>query len=244
MVDDLITAVVTTSPAPLHPSTEHIEAVLDSIRYHLPTCEIVIVADGGDGPDYDEYLRRLVWLCNTKYSNTVPVLMDDWQHQASCSRKALEFVRTPLILYVEHDAPLCPDPIEWGLLTQHLLIGASQMIRFHYEGRIHPEHLHLMLDTEPRGNLPMVRTIQWSQRPHLATTAFYSRILAEHFPLTAKAFIEDKMHSIIQNAYSQYGVPGWAQYGMWIYHPKGPHIKRSDHLDSRAGAEKAPAYLE
>lgn len=244
MVDDLITAVVTTSPAPLHPSTEHIETVLDSIRYHLPSCEIVIVADGGEGDHYAEYLRRLVWLCNTKYSNTVPVLMDDWQHQASCTRKALEFVQTPLILYVEHDTNLCPDPIEWGLLTQHLLIGASQMIRFHYEGRIHPEHLHLMLDTEPRGNLPMIRTIQWSQRPHLATTALYSRILNEHFPPTAKAFIEDKMHSVVQNSYSQHGVPGWAQYGMWIYNPKGPHIKRSDHLDSRAGAEKAPAYIE
>lgn len=244
MVDESVTAVVVTSPAPLHPSTEHIESVIDSIRYHLPACEIVIVADGATepNPDYDGYLNRLSWLCLHHWHNVLLVPMKEWSHQAQCIREGLEYVTTPLVLMVEHDCPICPDPIEWDVLTQHLATGASQMIRFSHESILHPEHLYLMLDKAPRNGLPMVRTVQYSQRPHLATKAFYIRMLAEHFPEGVKAFIEDKMYGVIVNYYNQFGDSGWAQFSLWIYTPEGS-IKRSEHLDSRAGAEKAPAWM-
>ena len=56
--------IVTTSPVPSHPSTSDIEHTIGSIREHLPTAEIVIVADGvrqeqqDRRKTYEHYLRE------------------------------------------------------------------------------------------------------------------------------------------------------------------------------------------
>jgi hypothetical protein len=45
-----------------------------------------------------------------------------------------------------------------------------------------------------------------------------------------KTFIEDKFHGVVQD-------DGWDKHKLWIYHPEGS-IKRSYHLDGRAGTRK------
>jgi hypothetical protein len=79
----------------------------------------------------------------------------------------------------------------------------------------------------------VIRTSQWSQRPHLATTAFYERIIESHFGWSDKVFIEDRMHGIVSNAYLRYGMEGWQQYRLHLYDPGLPSLKRSYHLDGR-----------
>ena len=93
-------------------------------------------------------------------------------------RKVIDEIKTPLIMFVEQDTPLVTDePIEWGKIKQFILSGQSNLVRFYHEASIHPEHKHLMLETKDI----FTETAQWSSRPHVASTAFYTRILRDYF---------------------------------------------------------------
>ena len=161
-------------------------------------------------------------------------------------REVLNMVKTPTVLYVEHDAPLTPDrPIAWGNLIDAIKAGDANVIRFHFEEGIHPEHEHLMFDLEPRliFGAPMMRTFQWSQRPHLASTAFYRRIMASYFPETSKTMIEDLIYGIVWDRCMTGGIMAWYEFRLWIYTPV-PNIKRSYHLDGRAGESKYDMHFK
>jgi hypothetical protein len=86
--------------------------------------------------------------------------------------------------------------------------------------------------------IPLLKTIQWSQRPHLARADFYRRILNDHFTSEAKTFIEDKMHGVVYQAWKVEQNQGWNKYRLWIYHPTDGNIKRSLHTDGRGGEDK------
>lgn len=242
-----VTVLIPTSPIASHPDTAIIEETIASVRHHWPTAEIVIMCDGVRPEQehyrdrYTEYLERLTWLC-ARDGRAFPVIYDEHLHQAEMTRRALAFtVATPLVLYIEHDTPLVVDePIDWDALTAAALSGEVDLIRFHYEAQVHPEHRHLMLDEDPidvRG-APLLRTVQWSQRPHLATTGFYRRILEEEFPSSYVGMIEDRMHGIVHTAWRTYGLAGWDRYRLAMYSPHGDNIKRSLHLDGRGDDPK------
>lgn len=239
-----VTVVVTTSPIPSHPSTEVIETTLASIREQLPKATIVIAADGVRPEqerlrqDYQEYVRRLLWLTNHELERVVPFVAPEHLHQAQLTRRALDLVRTPLMLFVEHDTPLC-DEIDWAGLSRAVLGGEAHVVRLHHEALVLAPHEHLMLDREPQlvGGAPMLRTAQWSQRPHLTSTDWYREMLDANFGPRAKTMIEDVMHGIVVEDWRAHGVMGWDRYRLWLYAPEG-HMKRSLHLDGRAGEPK------
>lgn len=257
---DQITVIVTTSPAPLHPSTAHIEETIASIRAQLPESEIILVADGvrPEQEDrraaYDEYLARLLWLCNLRWSNVLPILQPEWGHQANAMRAGLAEVRTPLVLFVEHDTPLCGE-IDWEGCASVVRSGAVNVVRFHHETQVLDVHQYLMLDQEPHCygdarviensavrielGVPLLRTVQWSQRPHLAPTLWYQDLLARHFSPESRTMIEDVMYGIVESAWQEHGEAGWEQWRLALYAPPLP-LKRSEHLDSRGDDPKYP----
>lgn len=237
---ELITVIMPTSPIPSHPDDAIIRATLDSIRRQpgLETCEIVVVCDGVR-PElqhreaaYLEYVRRFTVRPG---HNILPVLMNEWGHQANATREALRHVRTPLVLFVEHDTPIIGD-VDWQALCWPLLLGELNSIKLHHETTILEPHKHMMLDHDVQivEDVPVLRTSQWSQRPHLATTAFYERIIERYFTPESRGMIEDQLHGIVDEAYRRRGVPGWSEFRLAIYAPPGDNIKRSDHLDGRA----------
>lgn len=227
-----ITVLIPTSPIKSHPSTAIIEETVASVRDRLPGSEIILMIDGVREEQsayrerYDEYIRRLLWKANQW--NALPLLFEEHTHQAGMTKVALEHVRTPLILFVEQDTPLCEDiPFEGlgGVITEDKL----DVIRLYPEGRIEPQHAHLM-KSKPRkiNSQPFVKTIQWSQRPHLAKTVFYKWMIEENFVrndgTVKKSMIEDIVHG------KAHSLP--EKYRIGIYHPEG-HIKRSTHTDAR-----------
>jgi hypothetical protein len=236
-----ITAVVPISPIPSHPDTHIIDETIASIRYWLPDTQIVLTFDGVRAeqedmrPAYEEHIRRVLWRADHAWGNTIPLIFDDHRHQSGMLGPTLDHVDTPLLLYVEHDAPLvCDEPIDWELLAGFVLNGDANLIRLHHEALILPAHQHLMHGVVGE----LTRTSQWSQRPHLTSTAFYCRVL-EQFSPQAKCFIDDRMASAVQCAVDEYGTLGWEQWRLWVYTPtKDTNIKRSYHLDGRAGAPK------
>jgi hypothetical protein len=235
-----VTVLIPTSPIAAHPDTAIIEETIASVRFHHPTAEILVMCDGVRPEQthyrsgYNEYLDRLTWLC-ARDGRALAIIHDEHLHQAEMTRRVLALVNTPLVLFVEHDTPLVVDePFDWPALTAAAISGEVDLVRFHFEAHVHPEHEHLMLDQDPRDvrGAPLLRTVQWSQRPHLANTGFYRRILREDFPAGHVGMIEDVMHSVVHTAWRTYGLAGWDRYRLAMYAPPG-NIKRSLNLDGR-----------
>jgi hypothetical protein len=236
--NDEITVIIPCSPIKSHPSTEIIDETITSIRHHLPNAKIIVTFDGireeqiDRQEDYEEFMRSFLWKYNNK--DIYPLIFDKHTHQVGMAKVALDHIKTPLVLYVEQDTPLVTDyDIPFGELSEVILEGKSNSIRFHHEAHIPEEHSHMMLGQDNY----LMKTCQYSQRPHIASKAFYRRILNDYFSQDAVSFIEDKMHGVVHEAYKIDGILGWEQFKLHIYNPEG-NIKRSYHTDGRSGEEK------
>lgn len=243
-----ITVLMPTSPIPSHPDTAVIEETYASIRARLPAAEVIVMFDGVRSEqyerrrEYEEYQRRVLRLCNFEWRNVVPLRFDRHAHQANMTRRALDLVRTRTVLFIEHDTPLLGD-IPWDELVDVIASGQASVVRLHHEAEVLEPHRHLMLDTTPQkvagaGELvPLLRTAQWSQRPHLASTGFYRAMLEHYFGTESRTMIEDVMHGVVDRAWREEGLPGWDRFRMWMYAPDGD-MKRSTHLDGRGDDPK------
>lgn len=232
------TALVTVSPSPLHPSTDMVLETIESARvasgYRMP---VVIAADGVRVEQmelhdaYMEHLHNLSWEAR-RLGDVQIVWSSKHVHQAQLARMALRWIDTPLLLFLEQDTPLVTDePIDFAACERVMAAGQIDVLRFHHEAHVLEAHEHLMLDDGPGviGAVPLRRTVQWSQRPHLSRVAYYHFVLSAYFSSNARCFIEDRMHSFAQSDPDQNRLA--------IYHPPG-NIKRSYHLDGRRGGPK------
>lgn len=226
-----VTIVVPVSIIPSHPETKILEETMSSVRFHFPESEIILQIDGlrnerlNRKNDYDEFKNRVLWKCLHEWKNVLPIIFDKHSHQTTMMKESINEIKTSAILYVESDTPLTTDmEINWEQCLDMLEYKKANTIRFHFEACIPEEHKHLMLEKE--GNF--IKTIQWSQRPHLSLTEYYRDIVLPYSD--EKTFIEDRFHGKVQG-------DGWEVHKLWIYHPDG-NIKRSYHLDGRAGTKK------
>jgi hypothetical protein len=83
-----------------------------------------------------------------------------------------------------------------------------------------------------------MKTVQWSQRPHVSTKEFYERILHDHFSENARSMIEDVMHGVVHAPYCDRGRAAWSDFKLWMYTPSVDDMKRSTNLDGRGDEEK------
>ncbi len=243
-----ITVVIPVSPIRSHPSTEILEETVNSVRHHLPDSEIILTFDGVPmhklvqsdkrwAIDYEEHIRRALWQADHEWHGVCPFIFDDHLHQVGMMRQVINEIGTELLLYVEQDTPLVTDVESFVLRApeSYILQGDFNVVRFHHESVIPQEHQYLMHGRW--GNL--ICTSQWSQRPHLASRAYYRRLLNDYFSEDAKCFIEDKMHGVVANAHKEDGLQGWNQHRIGIYAPEFlDTMKFSYHLDGRAGDPK------
>ena len=107
------------------------------------------------------------------------------------------------------------------------------VLRFHHEAYILEPHEHLMVDhsTVNLLGLPVRRTRQWSQRPHLAGRDYYLTALGTYFTRESRTMIEDRLHGVCQSE-------PWSKNRIAIYHPDTGNIKRSYHSDGRGDEPK------
>lgn len=238
MLDDNITILIPTSPIKSHPDTSILSFVLDSCRFHFPTARILVMADGlrreqeSYRERYDQYKDRLRTASTTVWRNVQILEFPEHAHQVGMTREALKSITTPMMLFVEHDTPIVTDePIEWTGIAMAIMDGTSNMVRLLHEAHILEAHKHLTLETITHNGVRFTKTLQWSQRPHLAKTDFYRDILKVHFSENADSMIEDRMHGACQDQ-------PWEYSKMLIYNPNDRNIKRSYHTDGRDGDEK------
>lgn len=236
------TIIIPTSAIKSHPNTSIIDETIESVRFHFPTNEIILTFDGLH-PDfehykerYDQYKTKMLWRCLHRYKNVLPIVFDEHVHQSGMMHETIKEIKTPLLLYMEHDAPLTIDrKINWQDCYDLINKGNANTIRFHFEEVIPREHEGLMLAAPENG---FIKTIQWSQRPHLSTRVYYEEVL-KHFPFDAKSFIEDEWHGVVMNDYYKDGIHGWYKHRLWIYHNADTlGIKRSYTTNGRQNDPK------
>ncbi len=236
-----ITILVSTSLLPSHPSTAIISHGLTSLREQLHTSPIIIMADGSDDPRYRAYLSNLErqW-CDGWYPHVFRIQKHDTHlHQSGMLKPALSAVNTPFILYWEGDWTLLPD-VPWGSLCEIIKQGDFNTIKLHANPRISPYYEHMMegrvmyqegkcfdryQDNLPGPAIPIVKTRQWSQNPHLSSTDFYRNTI---LPLvnTQCEFIENIVHGVVGNS-------PWEEFKTGIYNPASGDMMRIRHLDGR-----------
>ena len=231
---DDITIILVTSILPTHPNTLVVEETIGSIRHYFPNNDILLQIDGIREEqqdrlvDYNSYKDKILWKCLHKYKNIYPIIFDEHSHQTTMMKKTMSLINTELILYVEGDAPLVTDEnIDWEKCIDMIYSGKANTIRFHHEGIIPVEHNHLMLGLEDG----FMKTVQWSQRPHLTTKLYYQDVVLPN--CNEKTFIEDTFHGIVSEDCKVHGTIGWNKHRLWIYYPDENNIKRSYHLDGR-----------
>ena len=226
-----VTIIFPISILPSHPEFSILDETVRSIRHHFEENEIIFQIDGlrkereNRKEDYDEFKNRLLWKCLHDWKNTLPIIFNKHSHQTTMMKETEEEIKTSLLLYVESDTPLTIDQeINWEECLDMIEYKKANTIRFHFESFIPTEHEHLVFKKE--GNF--LQTTQWSQRPHLSLTEYYRGVVLPYSQ--DKTFIEDRFHGKVQD-------DGWEAHKLWIYHPEGS-IKRSYHLDGRAGTRK------
>lgn len=230
----MITVVTPVSPIPSHPDIGILEETIASVRHHLPDAEVMLLFDGVRAElehrreAYEESIADTLWAAK-HWGAVCPWVFDDHRHQVGMLRYVIGEIRTPLMVFVEQDAPLERDHIDWDACIKRIAAGAD-VVRFYHESEIHPDHQYLMREREG----DFVRTLQYSARPHLATVNYYKRVLAENFSERAVTFVEDVLHGAAQCEPDRHN--------LWIYAPEG-NIRRSYHLDGRAGDPKFEELL-
>ena len=246
-VDNLVTAVVTTSPIPSHPSPAIMVETITRIQHHLPDVRILILVDGVRAElsrrrqDYEEYLDRLRIYVRERGGYRIDLCLyndqnEHW-HQTRMLANALHaIVDTPLILFSEHDLPLFRDRlIDWTALADSILYGPVDLVRLMLQPRVHPEHTHLMFGYAPDCPAPLLRTMQFSGWTHLASTAKYREWLRPVTP-AVNCYLEPYMQGVVERL-------GWDKCRLSIYLPGGADgdSQRIYHTDGRQGD---PQYLE
>ena len=240
MFEDIISVIISSSVIPSHPSTRVIDETLTSIRAHLPDVPIYVMVDGlreeqkEREADYKEYTRRMMWrMFNDQDDDRILVIpCVDFMHQALMTMRVIDrLVKTPQILFVEHDTPLMDNRfIDWQYLSTVIANGITNHVRLHYDETIHPDHQHMM-----QGKLTphLIKTVQWHQRPHLANAPWYLKVLEANFTPKSRTWIEDKVYSPVSCA-------PWDDYRLTVYDPDGTGelMKRSRDLNGRAGDKK------
>jgi hypothetical protein len=240
--DEAISVITTTSPIPSHPSTGIIDATYKSVRIHLPHAKYIFLFDGIRKEQehlragYEEY-REIITkrIANGEWANAEYFLFAEWTHQAGMIRAALahDHIRTPLILWEEHDFPFNGLPIDWQGIVNSLLDDEVCYMRFalpeeNWE-RVRAVHGEAAIN---RHGVPMVRIMNYSSLPHVARTDFLLRIV--------KFFKEGKIHLECE------ATEGIAfqeeQWRLGLYTPPG-ELARFSSLDGRAGPVKLPMVL-
>lgn len=242
-----VSVCIPTSPIPRHPDTGMIEQTIDSIRTQLPDSRIFIMCDGVRPnvefrrEQYEEYKVRLIEKCTKLRGNIHVILCQNYSQQALMMRQTLEMIDTPFVLFCEHDGELVttnnprdgfqntlPEDcnIEWQDITGLIASGGMNIIRFYAWDKIYSGHAHMMCGQMIQGKSKFIKTIQYSQWPHIASTRFYREMLQKHFGPTEIKMIEIGMYGPVAAA-------PWEQYRIGIYAPEG-NMRRFYHRNGRA----------
>jgi len=218
---DAITTVIATSPIPMHPSTAFIDEAYGSMRHHLPNVPTLVLMDGVReeqqcwATQYAEYkasLRAKNWM------NTEFVEFPAYHHEAGMLRAVFDRIKTPLVLYLQHDSEMSLVPIDWKGIVVALVADEISSVRFNTseaesEG---PDFDRGQLVTQ--SGVPLLKTVQFNNFPAIITRLETYRSLFHVFS-RAQCHIDEgpARYDIEQD--------NWNKYRFTIYNPEGSKVR-------------------
>lgn len=256
MYRDLISVLMTTSPIPSHPSTEIVDKVIEAIQFHLGDVQIWLLCDGVRTPEHENrranYEAYKAAMHQRPYRPSLTfAAWNDSVQQAQMIRAVLPKIRTPLVLYNEHDYALTRDPIDWEGIINALEQDKTNCVRFHNLEEIHPLHQHLMMDCFEGANgehggrmicdppmvcgVPMIRTVQYWGCPHLMKTRWYIHQMFDPAKFSERSYTE-----IEPALYGHICDSPWENFKLMVYAPRVPSMRRSVHLGGRGHDKDDP----
>ena len=149
-----VTVLISSSPIPSHPDTRIVSETIHSIRWHFKDAPIIVMCDGvrpeqeHRKDDYQKYKENLLTkMLSEKDEKHLRLycLFQNFSIRRCMTIRTLFLVKTPLVLFVEADSPLVERKVDWDLLSNSLINGATNHIRLHYDEEIHEDHQHMML---------------------------------------------------------------------------------------------------
>jgi hypothetical protein len=238
--NEAITVVIPTSPLFCNPSTQIIDETYAQFRKHLPEAKVLILADGVH-PE-EEYLREryegyLDALDRKAWSNVTVRVFNAWRHQSGMLRPILleeDAIKTPLVLWSEHDIPLNNLPIDWQGIVDTLFDGQIGGIRFELTGDP-PKRNEMHGRVTPHG-IPLELSTQYVNWPQIFRLDYLKAFL-EPFA-NSKTYLEcAEFDGRVAQLWNRW------QYG--IYSPEG-EIRRCYHTHGRVVGtfEISKPYIE
>lgn len=229
----MITIVIPTSPSMLNPSTRIIKKTIKSIRKYLPDSPLIITCDGCT-PETEKYRPQYLEFCAKllleNFGNDVEVkIYSSHRHQSGMMLDIIDMIKTDQIFYLEHDWEIVGE-IPFREMSQIIEDQTADLIRILYPTELPPYYMDKMIgEPEVINGVRLIKTFQWSQNPHLASTSFYRKILAEYFKEDKPAFIEEGIIAAVEKEYRE---NGFNKFKTFIYVPEG-NTQRAIHLDGR-----------
>ena len=244
--DEAITVIVTASPIPSHPASHIIDCTVESVRLRLPKARLIVSYDGVPPerreqvePAYREHLGRIRERVDRgEWGDCDLICHDEWVHQAAMVREAVHLAETPCVLAMEADTALVRS-IDFQAIVDSIDADHLHCVRLAEGTSIHPQWLHLHPDADTitkHGPLRAIRTVQWSQRPHVARNEWY-RWMLDQYATGWHGFVEEAFHGPVSEAWMRHGEAGWTRHRLAIYAQSGdPHdLQRHVHTNG-AGA--------
>jgi len=195
--------------------------------------------------EYKDNLRKNA--ADGKYGYVQLLDYDTWSQQAIMTRDAVHHIKTPTVLFVEHDTPLVtvsnprdeentgrtdhPEDclIEWEKIVGFLTSKRANIVRFYSWEKVWHEHAGMMRDTMEWEGTRFLQTLQWSQWPNVGSTEFYRDMFDRFFHPNRRTMIETVMSSPAATL-------AWDEVKTTIYYP-GENNRRFYHLNGRVGED-------
>lgn len=232
-----ITTFITTSPSPVHPSTEQIDHVITSVRHFLPDSPIIIAADGVRleqyylRKQYEEYLENIKKnIAGGRYGDCLFIEAHEHMHQTGLLRNTLPEVKTKYMFWIEHDTPLLTNrKIDFNNILKAL--DKCDFIEFFHLPEIPKGWEHMMLGELDVDGTRYLKTSHWSSRTNIATKDYYAKCLS-YYSSIAKAMFESLLYQKVVNAYTQKDLELMKQHRILIYAPEN-NLMYGGHDDGR-----------
>ena len=230
--DEAITAVISTSPIWINPSTEVLDETIFQMRKHLPTAMIVVLMDGVHPEDPALTERYTEFKANVRKKDYGPcqfIEFEEWHHQSGMLRVMLEqeIVKTPLVFWMEHDTPLKNDPLPWQGIVDAELSGEIACIRFHLTGDIKGLRGWFL---SKNGNVPLDRVICHTAWPQIVRLD-YLQALVNTFGGAKTYFDDGARDAFLGTNYDRFVSCVYAPHGdpIRVYHTNGRCTRVSQH---------------
>jgi len=240
----LITVLIPSSRVPSHPSIGLVETAIFSVRevLGLSNSPFVVCCDGSPSNDasdaYAQYKQRLRAFAQ---SHQVQVIeLDEHEGLPGVIQRGFECVHTPLALVFQHDFEVIrPADIAGicdALLKPHLQINHVRLN--HRANRQRKADSVLKAYEHPDLQVPLLRTIAWSDRPHFTTASYYrTAVIPLLRPTRSKLGVENRLGPLIHADVAQFGFDeAHPRHGTFLYGRRGdPPMVR--HLNGHASVD-------